>query len=151
MVLHTQLELLELAHSQARVMVQETYAQTFLSALRTMLETRDLYLVPVQEGQAPPPLGAVSPPVDYPATARVVGWQMADGETWLRPDALMAVISPWLARQGRSTPSREGLYRQLDDAGILARKSGGKSTYVAKIDGKPTRVLVLSPSAFDEV
>ncbi|MBN1140059.1 MAG: DUF927 domain-containing protein, partial [Anaerolineae bacterium] len=49
MVLHTQLELLELAHSQARVMVEETYAQTFLSALRTMLETRDLYLVPVQE------------------------------------------------------------------------------------------------------
>jgi hypothetical protein len=151
MVLHTQLELLELAHSQARVMVQETYAQTFLSALRATLETRDLYLVPVQEGQAPPPLGAVSPPVDYPATARVIGWQMPDGETWLRPDALMAVVNPWLARQGRSMPSREGLYRQLDDASVLARKSGGKSTYVAKIDGKSTRVLVLSPTALDEV
>jgi hypothetical protein len=150
MVQHTKLELLELAHSQARVMVQETYAQTFLSALRTMLETRDLYLVPIEEGQAPPPLGGVSPPASYPATARVIGWQMPNGETWLRPDALMAVISPWLARQGRSTPSREGLYRQLDDAGVLARKSGGKSTYVAKIGGKPTRVLVLSPTALDE-
>lgn len=149
-VLHTKIELQELAFSQARVMVQETYAQTFLSALRSMLETRDLYLAPVQEGQGPPPLGTVSPPASYPATAKVVGWQMPDGETWLRPDALMGVVNPWLARQGRSMPSREGLYRQLDDAGVLARKSGGKSTYVVKIDGKPTRVLVLSPTALDE-
>jgi hypothetical protein len=56
-----------------------------------------------------------------------------------------------LTRQGRAIPSREGLYRQLDDAGVLARKSGGKSTYVAKIDGKSTRVLVLGPTALDEV
>jgi hypothetical protein len=75
---------------------------------------------------------------------------MPDGEVWLRPDAMMSVLGPWLTRQGRSIPSREGLYRQLDDAGALARKSGGKSTYVSKIEGKPTRVLVLSPNALDE-
>lgn len=151
MVFHTQMELLELAHSQARVMVEETYAQTFLSALRTMLETRELYLVPVQEGEALVPLGSVSPPVGYPPTAKVVGWRMPDGEVWLRPDAVMSVAAPWLIRQGRSIPSREGLYRQLDDAGILARKSGDKSTYVAKVDGQPTRILALSSTALDEV
>jgi len=150
MVLHTQLELLELAHSQARVMVEETYAQTFLSALRTMLETRDLYLAPVEEDKGPQPLGSVSPPVDYPPAAKVVGWRMADGEIWLRPDAILSLMAPWLTRQGKAFPSREGLYRQLDDAGVLVRKSGDKSTYVVKIDGQPTRVLALSPTALDE-
>ena len=150
MVLHTQLELLALAHSQARVMTEETYAQTFLSALRTMLETRDLYLVPVDEKQSPQSLGSVSPPIDYPPAAKVVGWRMADGEIWLRPDAILSLMAPWLTRQGKAFPSREGLYRQLDDAGVLVRKSGDRSTYVVKIDGQPTRVLVLSPTALDE-
>jgi hypothetical protein len=96
------------------------------------------------------PLGSVSPPVDYPSTAKVVGWRMADGEIWLRPDAILSLMAPWLTRQGKAFPSREGLYRQLDDAGVLVRKSGDKSTYVVKIDGQPTRVLVLSPTALDE-
>ncbi|MBN1658273.1 MAG: DUF927 domain-containing protein [Anaerolineae bacterium] len=149
-MVHTQLELIDLAQSQARIMIQETYVQAFLSALRTLIETRDVYLVPVAEGENPPPLHTVSPPASYPPGAKGIGWQRWDGEIWLRPDAVMSLANVWLARQGRPAPSREGLYRQLDDAGVLARKSGDKSTYVTRIGGEATRVLALVPGALAE-
>lgn len=145
----TRIELLELGIGQARIMVRESYAQGFISAVRTLIETRGAYLVPVEQGQPLEGLEHAKIPGNYPTTAKACGWEL-EHEIWLRPDAIWAEVASFLSRQGKAMPSREGLYRQLDDIGALARKSGDKSTYVAKVGAKSARVLALLKSALDE-
>lgn len=150
MLAETREALTRLALSQASIMLEETYAKAFLTAVRTMLETRDLYLIPVVQGKDVPPLDEVSIPSSYPASARAAGWKHPDGEIWLRPDVVLSLAGPWLTKQGKPMPSVEGLYSQLIDAGVLSRQSSDRTTYVTRIGGKAIRVLALKSTALDE-
>jgi hypothetical protein len=131
-------------------MVEETYAQTFLSAVHALLETKQAYLVPLEDGQAPMPLEEARTPVDYPPSAKIIGWKKADGEIWLRPPAVWGEVGNWLTRQGRIRPTAEGTYLQLDDGGLIARKSGDRRLYATRAGDTVTKVLALTASALDE-
>jgi len=145
----TQYELHLLAGEQARVMVQESYSQAFLAAVRTLLETHQAYLAEVLPGQAPPALDSVMAPSTFPPGARAVGWRL-EGEVWLRPDVAWAEISPWFIRQGRVPPGHAGTYEQLDAMRAIARRTEPERTYVTRIGGRAVRVLALDARAIDE-
>lgn len=147
---HARLKLLELAHSQALVMGEETYAQVFLSAVRALLDTHQLFLVPPEPSHSLPSLESVNPPGSYPPAAKVAGWKLAEGEVWLDPEIVWGEVAPWLIKQGKILPSRQGTYHQLDDLGVIVRRSGQQRTYVVKIGGRSTRVLALAADAIEE-
>jgi len=78
---------------------------------------------------------------------QMIGWKDDQG-VYLLPQLVEAKIREALGQNVTNNMSAKAIYNQLDDAGMIARKSD-KTTITKRIDGEVRRVLWLIPEALD--
>lgn len=125
-----------IAHNMSLRTAEALEAQRFLGALRELLATRQLLLLPSQ----------VADP-EHTDPKRLLGW-FDDAGCYILPTIAIERVRQLLG-PGNFTISPQALYTQLDGIKAIARKGEDFTTRQKKINGTNQRVLHLKPEALN--
>ena len=122
---------------------QSLEANRFVDALRESIASGRVLIIK-EKNVSPETL------VDPRDRDRVVGWSDSGKGIYLLPDVTMSMLQRIVGLDFGGL-SKNTLYAQLDELGMIASKSAdGKSTVSQRVGGKPQRVLHLTGIDLDE-
>lgn len=122
---------------------QSLEANRFVDALRESIASGRVLIIK-EKNVSPETL------VDPRDRDRVVGWSDGGKGIYLLPDVTMSMLQRIVGLDFGGL-SKNTLYAQLDELGMIASKSAdGKSTVSQRVGGKPQRVLHLTGIDLDE-
>jgi hypothetical protein len=78
----------------------------------------------------------------------VIGWHAPDGGAYLLPDLARRAVEGALGGDGLNRVSKEALYGQLEELGLIGSQDAGRRTKMVRAGGgRSVRVLHLTPAA----
>lgn len=119
---------------------ESSEAVRYLSLMRQALQTGEVVLINV--GSTP----------SITDEARIIGYRLSDGSVYLIPDVARMRIEKIFGRDILNNISSNALYSQLDDLGVIASRSKGKRTKLARVgpDSRPAQVLHMTAAALND-
>lgn len=137
------LNIVAVAMSEATAEALE--ARRFLSALRELLTTKQVVLLPKEAPQVETETEKME---SDRLRDRRIGWQ-DDDILYLLPRLARKNVESLLGKDGLGSISNTSLYKQLDELDVLSRKGKKGTTVVVRVRDKSERVLCLKATALE--